>query len=80
MGTDPKRERYPQMTQMAEIFRDADGEAERDGYPQISQMAQIPDPGSRFEADISCGFLRRAYPCQAGFPTRGGAMGSDLSV
>ena len=45
MGTDPKRVSYPQMAQMAQIFRDADGEAERDGYPQISQMAQIPDPG-----------------------------------
>jgi hypothetical protein len=41
MGKDPKRESYPQMTEMAQIFRDADGEAERDGYPQISRMAQI---------------------------------------
>jgi hypothetical protein len=41
MGTDPTRVSYPQMAQMAQIFRDADGEAERDGYPQISQMAQI---------------------------------------
>jgi len=30
---------------MAQIFRDAGGEAERGGDPQISQMTRIPAPG-----------------------------------
>lgn len=51
------------MTQIAQIFRDTDGEAERGGYPQISAMAQISEDVLRnHEATIA-----PEYPGQRGF-------------